>query len=175
MKKILGLVLLCSAISFGQNINQYGVALNYGTEKTLGIDVIYVNKYVWGVGMSFGLKSYGTGDDYTDSLYTNSFSDQLLVNSDTDKKNLSIYGITGYKYKKIKITGKLGYGTKTTYKNYYDPDRIFGDNGYYYKTIQAGGSILIGSSVGLELSKKLYIDGGYDTFNGGIFGLTYIF
>ena len=170
-----GLLMLLSFTSYAQDSKKYGIGLNYNTENTLGIDFIYGNKYILGGGVSFGLKSYGIGEDYTNSSFTSSFSDQLLDSKDVDKKTLSIYGIGGYKYKKLKMTGKLGYGSQSTYYNYYDPDRIFGENGYYFKVFETGGSVLIGANIGVEIFKNTYIDGGYDTFNGGSFGLTYMF
>ena len=170
-----GFLMLVSSNFYGQDSKKYGIGINYNTENTLGLDFIYVNKYIVGGGVSFGLKSYGVGEDYTDSSFTSSFSDQLLDSKDVDKKTLSVYGIGGYKYKKLKMTGKLGYGSQSTYFNYYDPDQIFGDNGYYYKIFETGGSVLIGANIGIEVSKSIYIDGGYDTFNGGSFGLTYMF
>ncbi len=179
MKKIAlligGFLMFISSTSSAQDSRKYGIGLNYNTENTLGIDFIYGNKYIVGGGVSFGLKSYGVGEDYTDSAFTSSFSDQLLVSKDIDKKTLSVYGIGGYKYKKLKITGKLGYGSQSTYFNYYDPDQIFGENGYYYKIFETGGTVLIGANIGVEIIKNIYIDGGYDTFNGGSFGLTYVF
>lgn len=170
-----GIMLLVSSNFYGQDSKKYGIGLNYNTENTLGIDFIYGNKYIVGGGVSFGLASYGVGEDYTDSAFTSSFSDQLLVSKDVDKKTLSVYGIGGYKFKKIKLIGKLGYGTKSTYYNYYDPSRIFGNNGYYFKLFETGGSVLIGANIGVEIIKNIYIDGGYDTFNEGSFGLTYVF
>lgn len=170
-----GFLMFISSTSSAQDSRKYGIGLNYNTENTLGIDFIYGNKYIVGGGVSFGLKSYGVGEDYTDSAFTSSFSDQLLVSKDIDKKTLSVYGIGGYKYKKLKITGKLGYGSQSTYFNYYDPDQIFGENGYYYKIFETGGTVLIGANIGVEIIKNIYIDGGYDTFNGGSFGLTYVF
>jgi hypothetical protein len=179
MKKIVmlicGFLMFVSSTSYAQNSKKYGIGLNYNTENTLGIDFIYGNKYVLGAGVSFGLKSYGIGEDYTDNNYTGSFSDQLLESKDVDKKTLSFYGIGGYKFKKVKLIGKLGYGSQSTYYNYYDPDRIFGNNGYYYKILESGGTVLIGANIGVEIIKNIYIDGGYDTFNGGSFGLTYVF
>jgi hypothetical protein len=170
-----GIMLLVSSNFYGQDSKKYGIGLNYNTENTLGIDFIYGNKYIVGGGVSFGLASYGVGEDYTDSAFTSSFSDQLLVSKDVDKKTLSVYGIGGYKFKKIKLIGKLGYGSQSTYYNYYDPSRIFGNNGYYFKLFETGGSVLIGANIGVEIFKNIYIDGGYDTFNGGSFGLTYVF
>jgi len=179
MKKTAQLILVfliaLSTTSNAQDSRKYGIGLNYNTENTMGIDVIYGSKYVLGAGVSFGLKSYGVGEDYTDNDYTGSFSDQLLVNKEIDKKTFSVYGIGGYKYKKLKLIGKLGYGSKSTYFNYYDPDRIFGDNGYYYKIAETGGAVLIGGNVGVELFKNIYIEGGYDTFNGGSVGVSYVF
>ena len=170
-----GIVLLVSSDFYGQDSKKYGIGINYNTENTLGLDFIYGNKYIVGGGVSFGLASYGVGEDYTDSAFTSSFSDQLLVSKDVDKKTLSVYGIGGYKFKKIKLIGKLGYGSQSTYYNYYDPSRIFGNNGYYFKLFETGGSVLIGANIGVEIIKNIYIDGGYDTFNGGSFGLTYVF
>ena len=170
-----GFLMFASFTSHSQDFKKYGIGLNYNTENTLGIDFIYINKYILGGGVSFGLKSYGIGEDYTDSSFTYSFSDQLLVNKDIDKKTLSVYGIGGYKFRKLKMTGKLGYGSQSTYFNYYDPDRIFGENGYYFKVFETAGSVLIGANIGVEISKSMFIDAGYDTFNGGSFGLTYIF
>ncbi len=179
MKKIAfligGFLMFVSSTSSAQDSKKYGIGLNYNTENTLGIDFIYGNKYILGGGVSFGLKSYGVGEDYTDSAFTSSFSDQLLVSKDVDKKTLSVYGIGGYKFKKIKLIGKLGYGSQSTYYNYYDPSRIFGNNGYYFKLFETGGSVLVGANIGVEIIKNIYIDGGYDTFNGGSFGLTYVF
>lgn len=170
-----GFIILMSSTLYAQDSRKYGIGLNYNTENTMGIDVIYGSKYVLGVGVTFGLKSYGVGDDYTDNDYTGSFSDQLLVNKEIDKKTYSVYGIAGYKYKKLKLIGKLGYGGESTYFNYYDPSRIFGDNGYYYKIAETGGAVLIGGNVGVELIKNIYIEGGYDTFNGGSVGVSYVF
>jgi hypothetical protein len=170
-----GIVLLVSSNFYGQDSKKYGIGINYNTENTLGLDFIYGNKYIVGGGVSFGLASYGVGEDYTDSAFTSSFSDQLLVSKDVDKKTLSVYGIGGYKFKKIKLIGKLGYGSQSTYYNYYDPSRIFGNNGYYFKLFETGGRVLIGANIGVEIIKNIYIDGGYDTFNGGSFGLTYVF
>lgn len=179
MKKIVmligGLIMLLSTTTSAQDSKKYGIGLNYNTENTLGIDFIYENKYILGGGVSFGLKSYGVGSDYTDNNFTGSFSDQLLESKDVNKKTLSVYGIGGYKYKKVKLIGKLGYGSQSTYYNYYDPSQIFGDNGYYYKIYETGGGVLIGANIGVEIFKNIYIDGGYDTFNGGSFGLTYVF
>lgn len=169
-----GFFILGSFTSQAQDSQKYGIGLNYNTENTVGIDFIYVKKYILGGGVSFGLQSYGIGEDYTDSSFTYSFLDQLLVGKDVDKKTVSVYGIGGYKYKKLKMTGKLGYGSQSTYYNYYDPDRIFGENGYYFKVFETGGSVLIGANIGVEISKSIFIDAGYDTFNGGSFGLTYI-
>jgi hypothetical protein len=179
MKKIVmfmgGFLMFLSSTSSAQDSKKYGIGLNYNTENTLGIDFIYGKEYIFGGGVSFGLKSYGVGEDYTNNNYTSSFSDQLLVSKDVDKKTLSVYGIGGCKFKKLKLTGKLGYGSQSTYYNYYDPSRIFGNNGYYFKLFETGGSVLIGANIGVEFIKNIYIDGGYDTFNGGSFGLTYIF
>ena len=173
---IIGVFLMfASFTSHSQDFKKYGIGLNYNTENTLGIDFIYGNKYILGAGVSFGLKSYGIGENYTDNNYTRSFSDQIIVSKDVNKKTLSVYGIGGYKFKKVKLIGKLGYGSQSTYYNYYDPDRIFGNNGYYFKLFETGGSILIGANIGVEIIKNIYIDGGYDTFNGGSFGLTYVF
>ena len=97
------------------------------------------------------------------------------MSKDANKKTLSIYDIGGYKFNKIKLTGKLGYGSQSTYSNYYDLDQIFGNNGYYYKVSESGGSVLIGVNVGVEVIKNIYIDAGFDTFNKGVFGLTYMF
>jgi hypothetical protein len=170
-----GFLMFMSSTSHAQNFKKYGIGLNYSTENTLGVDFIYENKYILGGGVSFGLVSYGIGEDYSDSSFTNSYPDQVLLSKDANKKTLSIYGIGGYKFKKIKLTGKLGFGSQSTYFNYYDPDQIFGNNGYYFKVSESGGSILIGVNVGVEVIKNIYIDAGFDTFNKGVFGLTYMF
>lgn len=170
-----GFLMFVSFTTYAQDSKKYGIGINYNTENTLGIDFTYVNKYIFGGGVSFGLKSYGIGKDYTDSPFTYNFSDQLLDSKEINKKTLSIYGIGGFNYKKIKLTGKPGYGSQSTYYNYYDPDRIFGENGYYFKVFETGGSVLIGANIGLEMSKSIYIEGGYDTFNSGSIGLTYMF
>ena len=91
MKKLVllfgGFLMFVSSTISAQDSRKYGIGLNYNTENTLGIDFIYGNKYIVGGGVSFGLKSYGVGEDYTDSAFTSSFSDQLLESKDVDKKH----------------------------------------------------------------------------------------
>ena len=173
MKKILllGALLQLSTIAFGQ-INAIAY---YGTSSTLGFDMTYNKGYIIGGGASFSFsKSETVGEDFTDNNYTLGFSDQT-IKSTVEQKTYSFYAIGGYQYKKITFTAKLGYGAEGKYINYYDPDQVFGNQGYYYKKINESGSLLIGSSIGLYVSKKISLNLGYDTYNEGTIGIGYQF
>ncbi|MDI1317898.1 hypothetical protein [Flavobacterium sp.] len=173
MKKILllGVLLHLSTISFGQiNLGTY-----YGTTGTLGLDLTYHKKYIIGIGGSFSvLESKTIGEDYTDNDYTSSFSDQI-IESTVEEKIYSIYAVGGYRYKRITFIGKLGYGAKGKYNNYFDPDQVFGNQGYYYKKIDESGSLLIGSNIGVSISKKISLFAGYDNYNEATIGIGYEF
>lgn len=173
MKKILllGVLLQLSTISFGQ----FSVGAYYGTSTSLGFDLTYHKKYIIGIGGSFSIETSKTiGDDYTDNNYTSSFSDQVLQ-STIEQKTYSLYVVGGYSYKRITFTSKIGYGGEGKYNNYYDPDRVFGDNGYYFKNIDTKSSVLIGSNIGVSISKNISLYAGYDTYNEGTIGIAYEF
>lgn len=173
MKKIilLGLLLQYSAVTFGQS----SAGVYYGTTGSLGFDFTYSKNYIVGGGVSLSIASSKTiGDDYTDKNFTAGFSDQI-INSTVEQKTISLYLIGGYRYKMFKLMGKIGYGSVGKYNNYYDPSKVFGSNGYYFKNIDSNGSLLIGTSLGINVSKKVSLDFGFDTYNGVTIGSSYDF
>jgi hypothetical protein len=192
MKKII-LVAIFAIFLNQRTYAQSGIdalSVNYSVENTLGFEVtLLINtntitkyKHFCGIGASFNLASYGNGENYTDNRYsfTTKYKDQKLISQDKDKKNASLYAVVGVKNKIMRATAKLGYGNEITYNNYYDPSKIFGDKGYYYRKVESEsdifkGDILIGTSLGVKIHKNIYIDAGVDNFNGATLGLTYVF
>ncbi len=170
-KLLLGALLLLSTLGFSQvNLGGY-----YGTENTLGFEVIGGSKIIIGGGVSFKMsESNAIGSDYTEYYwdFTYDFPDQVN-NGTVEQKTFSLYGVGGYQFKKYRITGRLGYGGKSKYTNYYDPSRIFGSRGYYFRESTRSGELLIGTTIGVQLAKKFYFDLGYDTYNKCTIGLSY--
>ena len=170
MKKfltLLGLVVMTATTS-AQQISTY-----YGTANTVGLETKFGSKLSIGMGLSMGLDGKQQGTDYTDVWGLSYLQDQQLIDN-TTYKNGSIYGIVGTELSKFTLLGRLGVGTQVEYTNYYDPQRILGNGGYYFLTNKNKAELLIGGSVGFRVN-KLGLQIGYDTYNEATVGLSYNF
>ena len=170
MKKLLtliGLVVITTTTS-AQQITTY-----YGTANTIGLETKFGSRLSIGLGLSAGLDGKQQGTDYTDVWGLNYLQDQELLNN-TSYKNGSIYAIVGTELSGFTLLGRLGVGTQVEYTNYYDPQRILGNAGYYFLTNQNKTELLLGGSVGFRVN-KLGLQLGYDTYNEATVGLSYNF
>lgn len=187
MKKLLFLgcvLLLTTSTSFGQQELDsttdgelhLQIGAYYSTANTLGIEaLIHQKKGVFGFGSSFSLEATpAIGADLTNNNYTYLWYDQILYEIGQEK-TYSLYAIGGFHWDVFKVTGKLGWGGTRTIANFYDPDMIFGDYGYYYKEIDNGGKVLAGAAIDFRFAKNWYFGFGYDTYNKMTGGLTYEF
>lgn len=168
-----------SVLQLSDGSNTYKNTIGLGVTTTAAIDINYIcqtdnllpffDKY--GFGMDIGLKSSGSGEDYTSKDFTNGFNDQQYLDSGDIVNGFGMYGIIGKQWGFFSLSGKLGFGTITQGANYYDPDRIFGDNGYYYKTIVNETKLLAGGVLGFDYTERINLNMGFDTYNQITFGV----
>lgn len=172
MKKLLVLsTMFFSFASYGQ-IKQVNLPVFYGTKNKIGIDLLVTNKsnLVYGAGLTINITSGGIGEDYSKVMGPNAHRNEIykIVVSD----NASIYGTIGYSIRKIIVGGKVGFGGSSKYYNAYDKSQILSPNGYYYTATDGGSKSLLGGFIIYKIKRTSpYI--GYDTFNGGIIGISF--
>ena len=145
----------------------------YGTDKVIGFDFTGGKNIMYGIGFSTYVGHGGVGRDYSNTMGPKAFSSEIYEK--ITAKNVSFYGIVGYKVtKELIVQGKLGYGGSTTYFNAYDKRQILSTNGYYFTSQDGGGNVLLGGSVQYVIDNiSPYV--GYDNFNGLKIGLGYNF
>ena len=156
-----------------QTNNQiYNIVGYYGMNKVIGFDITYGRDIMYGIGLSMFMGKSGVGEVH-DTFGPNAFREDIYeINT---VKNISLYGIIGYKpIKELIVQGKLGYGEDRKYFNAYDEYQILSPNGYYYTSQSAGGSILLGGSIQYVIDNiSPYV--GYDNYNGLKIGVGYNF
>jgi hypothetical protein len=173
MKKLLVLTVLLvslSVISYGQ-VKEVNMPIFYGTTNKLGLDVVVTTKtnLVYGGGLTIGLNPKGKGKDYSETMGPNAFRNEIYEIRVSD--NASLYGAIGYSFKNLIVGGKLGFGGATKYFNAYDKSQILSPSGYYYTATDGGSKGLLGGFVIIKV-KNVNPYFGYDTFNGGILGVS---
>lgn len=173
MKKtiILFLMVIMTSLSFGQsNSITPNVSLFYGTQKMLGVDFVTgKTDVIYGCGVSFYMGKGGFGTEYTGIIGPNTYPNDIY--DIQIKKDMSIYGIFGRKLSnKTIIVSKIGLGTMVKYYNGYDKFQILSPAGYWFIRESSGMDVMVGSVIQHKFKHFItYL--GYDTFNGGIFGI----
>ena len=163
-------MVLISFVSYGQ-LKEVNLPIFYGATNKLGFDVLLTTKtnFIYGGGLTLGLDPKGKGKDYSSTMGPNAFRKEIYETRVSD--NASLYGSIGYSFKNIIVGGKIGFGGATKYFNAYDKSQILSPSGYYYTATDGGSKGLFGGFVIVKISKlSPYV--GYDTFNGGIIGVS---
>ena len=153
--KILLLALtLSSAVSFGQCYNQkrnydneshFGIVVNIGTLKSLGGEVyVKLNNHIIGGGYAGGINQY----------------------DDKEFKNETLYLTYGYKVNKLTFGGRYGKQNKANWL----PTK---NNPNTSEKVVTPYSEMIGGYVGYNLSDKVAINLGYDTFSNITIGFAF--
>ena len=167
---ILILALLLTSLNYGQATNPIvskGVDMGLGfasneSDIIINFDFEINNNYWIGGQVNVGLGGDINGEDYTEDIGTNQFSEDIY---ELAKDSWSFGLRVGKEVNdKIKIVGAIGMAIEYEAQNRYDEFTILGNNGYYHvKTGNKENSLYAAVNCNVSVAQWFAIEGGFGT------------